>query len=63
MVNLTQQDQHPEKLICGSILPSNISVHPEHGRIVIEGTVPVRILSLDEKDVYKRQEYYTSPVL
>ena len=48
VVNLTQQDQHPEKLICGSILPSNISVHPEHGRIVIEGTVPVRILSLDE---------------
>lgn len=48
VVNLTQQDQHPEKLICGSILPGNISVHPEHGRIVIEGTVPVRILSLDE---------------
>lgn len=48
VVNLTQQDQHPEKLIYGSILPSNISVHPEHGRIVIEGTVPVRILSLDE---------------
>ena len=48
VVNLTQQDQHPEKLICGSILPSNISVHPEHGRIVIEGSVPVRILSLDE---------------
>ena len=48
VVNLTQQDQHPEKLIFGSILPSNISVHPEHGRIVIEGTVPVRILSLDE---------------
>ena len=48
VVNLTQQDQHPEKLICGSTLPGNISVHPEHGRIVIEGTVPVRILSLDE---------------
>ena len=48
VVNLTQQDQHPEKLICGSILPSNISVQPEHGRIVIEGSVPVRILSLDE---------------
>lgn len=48
VVNLTQQDQHPEKLICGSILPSNISLHPEHGRIVIEGSVPVRILSLDE---------------
>lgn len=48
VVNLTQQDQHPEKLICGSILPSNISVHPEHGRIVIEGSIPVRILSLDE---------------
>lgn len=48
VVNLTQQDQHPEKLICGSILPSNISVHPEHGRILIEGSVPVRILSLDE---------------
>lgn len=48
VVNLTQRDQHPEKLICGSILPSNISVHPEHGRIVIEGSVPVRILSLDE---------------
>ena len=48
VVNLTQQDQHPEKLICGSILPGNISVHPEHGRIVIEGSVPVRILSLDE---------------
>lgn len=48
VVNLTQQDQHPEKLICGSILPSNISVYPEHGRIVIEGSVPVRILSLDE---------------
>ena len=31
-----------------SILPGNISVHPEHGRIVIEGSVPVRILSLDE---------------
>lgn len=48
VVNLTQQDQHPEKLICGSILPGNISVHPEHGRIVIEGSVPVKILSLDE---------------
>ena len=48
VVNLTQQDQHPEKLICGSILPGNISVHPEHGRIIIEGSVPVRILSLDE---------------
>ena len=48
VVNLTQQDQHPEKLICGSILPGYISVHPEHGRIVIEGSVPVRILSLDE---------------
>ena len=27
VVNLTQQDQHPEKLICGSILPGDISVH------------------------------------
>ena len=48
VVNLTEQDQHPDKMICGSILPGDISAHPEHGRIVIEGSVPVRILALDE---------------
>ncbi len=48
VVNLTEQDQHPGKLICGSILPCEISAHPEHDRIIIEGSVPVRILSLDE---------------
>ena len=50
VVNLTEQDQHPGKLICGSILPGNISVHPEHDRIIIEGSVPVRILALDENE-------------
>ena len=48
VVNLTEQDQHPGKLICGSILPCEISAHPEHDRIIIEGSVPVRILALDE---------------
>lgn len=50
VVNLTEQDQHPGKLICGSILPCEISAHPEHDRIIIEGSVPVRILSLDENE-------------
>lgn len=50
VVNLTEQDQHPGKLICGSILPCEISAHPEHDRIIIEGSVPVRILTLDENE-------------
>lgn len=50
VVNLTEQDQHPDKLICGSILPCDISAHPEHDRIIIEGAVPVRILALDENE-------------
>ena len=50
VVNLTEQDQHPGKLICGSILPCEISAHPEHDRIIIEGSVPVRILALDENE-------------
>ena len=50
VVSLTEQDQHPDKLICGSILPCDITAHPEHGRIVIEGSVPVRILALDENE-------------
>ncbi len=50
VVNLTEQDQHPDKLICGSILPCEISAHPEHDRIIIEGSVPVRILALDENE-------------
>ena len=51
VVNLTEQDQHPGKLICGSILPCEISAHPEHDRIIIEGSVPVRILALDEQQL------------
>lgn len=50
VVNLTEQDQHPGKLICGSILPCEISAHPEHDRIIIEGSVSVRILALDENE-------------
>lgn len=50
VVSLTEQDQHPDKLICGSILPGDIAAHREHGRIIIEGSVPVRILALDENE-------------
>ena len=48
VVSLTEQEQHPYKLLCGSILPGDISARREHGRIVIEGSVSVRILALDE---------------
>ncbi len=48
VVSLTEQEQHPDKLLCGSILPGDISARREHGRIVIEGSVSVRILALDE---------------
>ena len=48
VASLTEEEQHPDRLICGSILPGEISAHPEHGRIVVEGSVPVRILALDE---------------
>ena len=48
VVSLTEQEQHPDKLLCGSILPGEVSARREHGRIIIEGSVPVRILALDE---------------
>lgn len=51
VINIDDSLSRPEQLICGSCSISEVSGHSENGRIVIEGSVPVTILALDENNV------------
>ena len=51
VINIDDSFSRPEQLVCGSCSISEISGRLENGRIVIEGSVPVTILALDENNV------------
>ena len=51
VINIDDSLSRPEQLVCGSCSISEISGRLENGRIVIEGSVPVTILALDENNV------------
>lgn len=45
-----ETDKKPESLLCGSCHIASIEGHLERDRIIIEGTMPVKILALDEEN-------------
>lgn len=45
-----ETDKKPETLLCGSCHIASIEGHLERDRIIIEGTMPVKILALDEEN-------------
>ena len=49
VVTSGEEDLHPGQLLGGSILSPQLSARREHGRIIVEGSVPVRVLALDEE--------------
>lgn len=49
VVTSGEDEPHPGQLLGGSILSPRLSARREHGRIIVEGSVPVRILALDEE--------------
>lgn len=49
VVTSGEEDPHPGQLLGGSILSPQLSARREHGRIIVEGSVPVRVLALDEE--------------
>ena len=51
VINIDDSLSRPEQLVCGSCSISEISGRLENGRIVIEGSIPVTILALDENNV------------
>ncbi|MDD6647882.1 MAG: DUF3794 domain-containing protein [Firmicutes bacterium] len=51
VINIDDSLSRPEQLVCGSCSISEISGSLENGRIVIEGSVPVTILAIDENNV------------
>ena len=51
VINLNDSDKKPAALLCGSGSLSAIKGRPEGGRVIIEGSVPVKILALDENDL------------
>ena len=51
VINIDDSFSRPEQLVCGSCSISEISGRLENGRIVIEGSIPVTILALDENNV------------
>lgn len=48
VVNIDENEKKPETLLCGFGQISDISSKTERGRIVIEGSIDVKILALDE---------------
>ncbi len=50
VVNLGEGDKKPEELICSSYRIASIQGRPEKGRIIIEGSMPVKILALDDEE-------------
>lgn len=50
VVNLNDSDKRPSTLLCGSCRISTIEGHLNNGRIIIEGTMPVKVLALDEEE-------------
>lgn len=51
VINIDDSLSRPEQLVCGSCSISELSGSLENGRIVIEGSVPVTILAIDENNV------------
>ena len=51
VINIDDSFSRPKQIVCGSCSISEISGRLENGRIVIEGSVPVTILALDENNV------------
>ncbi len=50
VVSLNDTEKRPSTLLCGSCRISSIEGHIKSGRIVIEGTMPVKVLALDEEE-------------
>lgn len=50
VVNIDEYHRKPETFLCGSCLIDEISGRAERGRIVIEGSMAVKILALDEEE-------------
>lgn len=51
VIDLSGDDRRPAKLLCGSCCMPSIDTFQEKGRMVIEGSIPVKILALDEENV------------
>lgn len=50
VINLDDNKPKPEKLLCGSIQQNSITGRFEGSRIIIEGSLPVKVLALDENN-------------
>ena len=48
VVNLSEASGKTESLLCGSCFVSSISGSREKGRIIIEGSMPVKLLAMDD---------------
>lgn len=51
VINLTDNDKKPARLLCGSCSITSIEASAEKGRVVIEGSMPVKLLALDDDDM------------
>ena len=51
VINISADDRRPAALLCGSYKLTSVTGHMEKDRIVIEGSMPVKILALDEEDI------------
>lgn len=51
VVDLSDRNRKPAVLLCGSCLPPTIECRPDRDRVMIEGSMPVKILALDEENV------------
>lgn len=49
VISLSDSDQQPEALLCGSCEVFNLETHYEKDRVIIEGTLPVSILATDSE--------------
>lgn len=50
VINMSDSDRKPASLLCGSCSLTSVDGHLEKDRIVIEGTMPVKILALDDEN-------------
>lgn len=50
VINADESSRKPQTILCGSLLPENISGRLDGSRVIIEGSLPVKILALDEDD-------------
>lgn len=50
VINITDDDRKPATLLCGNCSISSLDGKPDKGRIVIEGSMPVKLLASDDEN-------------